>query len=55
MQLVQNRVVNPNLGVSCFPQKNWSSYEYLLHYQSDGEHIHAHEVVIYVPPPFQVC
>ena len=41
----------PYQGCSRLPHSYWSSYEYLTHCQSEDSH--AHQMVIYVPPPTQ--
>ena len=44
------RLENPNQGHSHFPHHFQSSYEYLLHYQS--EDFDAHQMVIKIPPNY---
>ena len=39
---------NPNQGRSHFPRNFWSSYEYLIQYQSEDSR--ARSMVMYVPP-----
>ena len=41
-------LANSNQGFGQFPHNFWSSYEYLIHYQS--EDLHAHSMVRWVPP-----
>ena len=43
-------LANPNKGCSHFPHNFQSSYEYLIHCQS--EDLNVHELVIQVPPNY---